>query len=106
MRNRCNGLGGLMAGAVALALGGGALGQPVNDNCANAVAVSGGCSVAFDLSTATADQGAPIPSCGFSGGNSHSIWYRYTAPVSGPVAVGTCASAFDSVLSVWTGTCA
>ena len=33
-----------------------------------------------------------------------SVWYRWTAPFSGPVALDTCGSDFDTLLAVYTGT--
>jgi len=33
----------------------------------------------------------------------HSVWYRWTAPSSGPVTMNTCSSSFDTVLAVYTG---
>ena len=42
---------------------------------------------------------------GEPGSNSthHSVWYRWTAPFSGPVTMNTCSSSFDTVLAVYTG---
>ena len=33
----------------------------------------------------------------------NSVWYRWTAPVSGPVSINTCTSSFDTVLALYTG---
>ena len=33
----------------------------------------------------------------------HSVWYRWTAPRSGPVRIDTCSSDFDTMLAVYTG---
>ncbi len=38
-----------------------------------------------------------------SNGSHHSVWYRWTAPFSGPVTMNTCSSSFDTVLAVYTG---
>ncbi len=38
-----------------------------------------------------------------SNGTTHSVWYRWTAPFSGPVTMNTCNSSFDTVLNVYTG---
>jgi hypothetical protein len=38
-----------------------------------------------------------------SNGTHHSVWYRWTAPFSGPVTMNTCSSSFDTVLDVYTG---
>lgn len=38
-----------------------------------------------------------------SNSSTHSVWYRWTAPFSGPVTMDTCTSSFDTVLDVYTG---
>jgi hypothetical protein len=38
-----------------------------------------------------------------SNSTTHSVWYRWTAPFSGPVTMNTCSSSFDTVLAVYTG---
>ncbi len=38
-----------------------------------------------------------------SNSTAHSVWYRWTAPFSGPVTMNTCSSSFDTVLDVYTG---
>lgn len=38
-----------------------------------------------------------------SNSSTHSVWYRWTAPFSGPVTMNTCTSSFDTVLDVYTG---
>ena len=42
-----------------------------------------------------------MPLSGSLGENS--VWYRWTAPVSGPVTVDTCTSSFDTALAAYTG---
>ena len=49
---------------------------------------------------ATAETGEP-DHAGNAGG--HSVWYRWTAPVSGHVYFLTCAAGFDTVLAVYRG---
>ncbi len=49
---------------------------------------------------ATKQAGEP-PHAGNSGG--HSVWYSWTAPSSGTVAIDTCNSGFDTLLGVYTG---
>ncbi|MDX2146747.1 MAG: lectin-like protein [Planctomycetota bacterium] len=70
-----------------------------NDNCADAIAVTGFSSVSFDNSGATTD--GPV-NCGSIGAD---IWYTWTSPVGGPVVVNTCGSFYDSVISVYQGAC-
>lgn len=38
-----------------------------------------------------------------SNSTTHSVWYRWTAPFTGPVTMNTCTSSFDTVLAVYTG---
>jgi hypothetical protein len=38
-----------------------------------------------------------------SNSSTHSVWYRWTAPFSGPVTMNTCNSNFDTILAVYTG---
>lgn len=38
-----------------------------------------------------------------SNSTTHSVWYSWTAPFSGPVTMNTCNSSFDTVLAVYTG---
>jgi hypothetical protein len=73
--------------------------QPLNDSCLNATQIASGSVVRFDSTFANNDAPA---ACGT---NSYGVWFRYTAPAGGGVHVITCGSSFDTVLSVWTGTC-
>ena len=50
--------------------------------------------------TATAEIGEPDHAA-MPGGAS--VWYSWTAPVSGPVSVDTCGSSFDTLLAIYTG---
>ena len=96
-------------GAVLLALLAGLLSQtrsasaqPANDNFASATALTGGWgSVSGDSSGATAEPGEPSHA-GFPA--SASVWYQWTAPVSGQVSLDTLNSSFDTVVAVYTGT--
>jgi hypothetical protein len=36
-------------------------------------------------------------------GTSHTVWYRWTSPFSGPVEMNTCTSNYDTLLGVYTG---
>lgn len=71
-----------------------------------------------DNSGATANTGSisdPIPpstpglGCDFVSqavnmGVANSVWFKFTASVSGPIIIDTIGSAYDTILSVWTGT--
>lgn len=66
-----------------------------NDNCANAIAVTNG-TYSGSTSSATRDGSA---SCGRSS-NTRDVWYKYTAPASGTLALNSCGSGYDTVLSL------
>ena len=72
-----------------------------NDAFASATALSGasGTSVS-DNSTATKETGEPNHADNVGG---RSLWWRWTAPSSGLLAVDTAGSPFDTVLAVYTG---
>ncbi|NNE72197.1 MAG: hypothetical protein HKN26_00870 [Acidimicrobiales bacterium] len=71
-------------------------------SCANTI---GGPSDTVTGSNAgfTNQVGEPDPSCDFGSPNSSSAWWSWTAPSTGPVTFDTIGSAFDTVLSVYTG---
>jgi PKD repeat protein len=74
---------------------------PANDDFANAQTLSGLDDIAQANNTlATAETGEP-DHAGNAGG--HSVWYRWTAPVSAHASLLTCAAAFDTVLGVYRG---
>jgi subtilisin len=52
---------------------------------------------------ATRESGEPdhLPLSGSLGENS--VWYSWTAPLSGPVTIDTCTSSFDTALAAYTG---
>ncbi|MGE3108772.1 MAG: GC-type dockerin domain-anchored protein [Phycisphaerales bacterium] len=68
---------------------------PINDECANASVITAG-SVSGTTNLAS---GADISSCG--GGDSSDVWYSYTAPASGLVALSTCESSLNTTVSVF-----
>jgi hypothetical protein len=77
-------------------------GPPPNDNFANAIALTGAVvSVLGDTRCATKEAGEANHASN-SGGRS--IWYRWTAPYSGPVTLSLFGSSFDTLLAVYTGT--
>jgi hypothetical protein len=79
---------------------------PVNDNCAAAAAIGNG-SFPYELCGATTD-GPAEAGCGFCCGDpqiNHDIWFRYTAPASGPVTAGLCDAGYDTKIGIYHGTC-
>jgi hypothetical protein len=83
---------------------------PSNDNFSAATAIgSSSYSTTEDTSGATVD-GTPIPSSCTSGeansGDANSVWFKYTPSSSTTAEFDTIGSAYDTILSVWTGTSA
>lgn len=73
---------------------------PINNNCANALPITGNVSFQFTNCGATTDGPA---GCGAQ----NDVWYRYTAPCTGYVRVNTAGSpSLDTVVAVYCGTCA
>ena len=81
-------------------------GGPANDYFADAETIAGATgSVTGSTVNATAEPGEPIHS-GLSccaNDNEHSIWYRWTATVSGEAFFTTEGSSYDTVLRAYTG---
>ena len=76
---------------------------PPNDNFAAAQPISG-CAGTTTGSNVNATQEANEPNHESGGhGGSHSIWYVWQAPASGPAQITTAGSGFDTVLAVYTG---
>ncbi len=57
---------------------------------------------AVDTLGATAHASDPTPVCG-SGPDGSTVWYRYTAPISGTFDISTAGSDYDTVVSAWDG---
>ena len=78
---------------------------PLNDMCGAATIVTGYPSqdVAY-TAAATTEPGEPPSPCGNQSA-ARSVWYRFTAPASGELQVETYGSAYDTILSVWSGGC-
>jgi PKD repeat protein len=72
---------------------------PVNDDRADAIELTGRRSVTGSTAFATAETDEPSRA---GQAASASVWYRYTATATGPLAVKTCASGFATVLGVYT----
>jgi hypothetical protein len=76
--------------------------QPPNDNFAAAQVLSGDHgSVDGTAVGATKEPGEPNHAANAGGS---SVWYRWTAPATGTLALDTCNSNFDTLLAVYTGT--
>ena len=76
--------------------------SPSNDQCAGAVPLAD--NVPFTQNTTSATStGDPTPPCQPNSGKG--VWFTYTAPVSGDVIASTCGSSFDTVLTVYSGSC-
>jgi hypothetical protein len=75
--------------------------RPRNDACATAQVVGAG-AVAFTTWLATDS----VPAAGPCGANRKDVWFRWTAPGNGWVELDTFGSCYDTVLAVYTGTCA
>jgi len=75
---------------------------PPNNNFTNATAIAG-LSGTISGSTANATREASEPTIQGNPGGS-SVWYRWTAPASGPVIIDTVGSTFDTLLGAYTGT--
>jgi subtilisin-like proprotein convertase family protein len=77
-------------------------GPPLNDSCSGAIIITNS-TYAHTQSTAKANSaGDPVTSCGALG---KGVWYQYTPPASGAVAVDTAGSDFDTVLAAYSGSC-
>ena len=70
---------------------------PSNDQCANAIAVSGAGPFAFDTTGATTSP-QQSGTCGTSG---QDIWYQWTAYATGAATLDLCGSSFDSIVAVY-----
>lgn len=84
-----------------------ALVPPPNDLCASATTVGNG-TTTFETAGATTDGPTIAAGCAITPPLStiqSDIWFRYTAPQSGPTRVSLCGSQFDTVLAVSAGTC-
>lgn len=79
-----------------------------NDSCASAVVIptSANASFAGSLNTITATTATtdPYPTCNYLA-RTKTVWYQYTAPRSGTIVADTFGSTYDTVLSVYRGSC-
>jgi hypothetical protein len=73
---------------------------PPNNNCAAATVIAGGSgTTTVNFTTCGASNDGPNQCVPWS----RDIWYRWTAPCSGPVTMDTFGSGFDTVLSAYPG---
>ena len=80
---------------------------PVNDECSSPAVIpaNGPWPYVVQQDTRGATSGSSdVVACGGSL-NSHTVWYRWTAPANGRLDVATCGSDFDTVLTAWRGEC-
>jgi hypothetical protein len=83
--------------------------QPVNDDCTDATPIGPlPFTDAVDTTAATTEAGDPTFECDSSGygQEARSVWYRYTSPSGGPIEIDTFGSDYNTVVTVWRGTCA
>ena len=73
----------------------------LNDNFSNALLLTGNSGSVSGSSRGATKQGGEPKHAGANGGAS--IWYNWTASVTGPVAFDTLGSGFDTVLGIYTG---
>ncbi|MFN9994151.1 MAG: S8 family serine peptidase [Phycisphaerales bacterium] len=74
---------------------------PANNNCSGATALSSGVIVVGSTQSATNDGSS---SCG-STSTSPDVWFTYTASGTNAITIDTCGSSFDTVLTVYSGSC-
>ncbi len=81
--------------------------RPDHDDCASARVISGPSFVdRVDVWMATQAATDPPQSCTQGRRNSHSVWYRFTAPSAGTITLSTLGSGYDTAIAVYTGSCA
>jgi len=92
------------ATCVELAINGCLTGPPSYDTCASAAAISVG---SVTLNTGRAQLELPQPSsCGAGATFTRDIWCTYLSDRTGTMELRTCGSWFDTVVAVYTGSCA
>lgn len=75
---------------------------PANDNFANALLITGAQGTA-QCSSPGATKEQDEPNHGVLGTSAQSVWFRWVAPVSGPVVLDTHGSSYDTVCAAYTG---
>lgn len=81
---------------------------PANDLCADAATIDGSpFSTTVDTTGAGESAADPTPTClPFGYQSSNTVWYTLTAPADGVLSLDTCGSDFDTLLSIFRGSCA
>lgn len=88
----------ITAGLLAASLGSAAFAQPVNDDFANAIEITGtNTTVSGSNVGATLESGESHP----SRVGPNTVWWRWTAPTAGSVSVTTSDNTFDTTLAVY-----
>jgi hypothetical protein len=84
---------------------------PINDNIANAIAITTtNFTSTVDNSAATTESTDPTPPCALTAPipstnpRTKTVWWSFTSATTQSVIVSTIGSAYDTTLSVWTGT--
>ena len=78
-------------------------GGPPNDQCTGAIGLSAGVTRTDNTANATS-TGDPTPTCVSDFGKG--VWYTFTPTTNATVTISTCGSDFDTVLQIYTGSCA
>lgn len=80
-------------------------GAPGNDNWADAINLGSAETVSTLGDTTNATLEADEPAIAGNGPNANTVWYRWTAPRSGSVEIGSChvATNYDGAIGVFTG---
>jgi hypothetical protein len=92
-------------GRVPFEPGGGGGNGPTNDDCRNAKVFGQIFPFIDNLDTTTATSSADDPASCSGGQDTHTVWYRFTAPVNTVYGVETLTSSYNTVVSVYTGSC-
>lgn len=80
-------------------------GGPPNDMCINAKTItSDSYTESISIANSSIESTDPPVTCG-NGSKSRSVWYKYTPSKSGLLTVNTFGSNYNTILSVYTGTC-
>jgi hypothetical protein len=74
---------------------------PGNDDFASAYVITGRVGVTSGYTLGASKEPSEPSHAGDVGG--HSVWYRWTAPIQGPVDFNTAGSTFNTTLAVYTG---
>ncbi|MBL8898970.1 MAG: hypothetical protein JNM84_15120 [Planctomycetes bacterium] len=76
-------------------------GAPANDECAGAIGLLLGANAGY--SNVLSTTSATTPACSLS---ANDVWFRFTAPSSADYRFETCGSSFDTVIGLYSGSCA